>query len=360
MKVIQTKILPFIESHIFSLIYLVIFLYKTASVRSLDILLSPIELDKTFRPLLISILLLFTSKIERHLNFKILIGTAISFTSFYLYELQPSQENLRLLTLFSYTYFIFFFFLSIMTLGKSFTVLPAFIKTKYSGPYSFVRHPIYYSYIGIFGTFVATNISILNIISLLMLISGLLIRAIEEEKVISKGDDTYRSKMKSIPQMFHFSLLIPIILFCFNLYSMAVKSRELTVALDTKPIVLNPIRADDWNSFFIINHIFPRLSKDTGNVRSFSISKSISISCFDSNFLVTDSKCKKVKIEVSLKEYLVHCSGSKYTKRNFEEEIKLIAKSKNWLLPNFKFCPSLNGQSICFSFNKHTNVEAVL
>jgi len=88
--------------------------------------------------------------------------------------------------------------LSLISIGRSFGVVPANRTIKYHGAYKVVRHPIYSSeslfYIG----FIMGNFTIKNMALILIIIGGQLWRLFSEEKLLSKDSD-YRTYMKNVP-----------------------------------------------------------------------------------------------------------------------------------------------------------------
>ena len=73
-----------------------------------------------------------------------------------------------------------------MALGRSFGVVPANRGIVVRGPYSFVRHPIYTGYLITHLGFVAANPTTWNITLILVGDAALVVRALMEERVLSK------------------------------------------------------------------------------------------------------------------------------------------------------------------------------
>ena len=78
------------------------------------------------------------------------------------------------------------------TLGRSFGLAPANRGIVESGPYLFVRHPIYTGYLMMHLAFLAAHPRPLNIVIVAIGDSALVIRALLEERVLGR-DARYRS-----------------------------------------------------------------------------------------------------------------------------------------------------------------------
>jgi protein-S-isoprenylcysteine O-methyltransferase Ste14 len=79
-----------------------------------------------------------------------------------------------------------------LTLGRSFGLVPANRGVVESGPYLFVRHPIYAGYLIAHLAFLAANPRPMNIAVVAITDSALVIRALLEERVLGR-DARYRS-----------------------------------------------------------------------------------------------------------------------------------------------------------------------
>ncbi|MBN2089290.1 DUF192 domain-containing protein [candidate division KSB1 bacterium] len=95
---------------------------------------------------------------------------------------------------------------SLMSLGRSFGIIPANRTIQYSGAYSIVRHPLYASEILFYLGFLIGNISLSNIIITIIIVSGQLYRAIAEEKLLS-NDAEYQRYLKKIRFRFYPGLI---------------------------------------------------------------------------------------------------------------------------------------------------------
>jgi len=81
---------------------------------------------------------------------------------------------------------VFTIFLSLLSLGRSFGLVPADRGVKRSGAYAFVRHPLYASELFFYSAFVVGNASLANLVVLLGIFTGLNLRARAEERFLSR------------------------------------------------------------------------------------------------------------------------------------------------------------------------------
>jgi protein-S-isoprenylcysteine O-methyltransferase Ste14 len=79
-----------------------------------------------------------------------------------------------------------------LTLGRSFGIVPANRGVVATGPYRWMRHPIYTGYIVSHLAFVAAHPRAWNIAVLLVADTALILRALLEERVLNQ-DETYRA-----------------------------------------------------------------------------------------------------------------------------------------------------------------------
>jgi protein-S-isoprenylcysteine O-methyltransferase Ste14/uncharacterized membrane protein (UPF0127 family) len=86
---------------------------------------------------------------------------------------------------------------SLMSLGKSFGVIPANRKIVSAGAYRIVRHPLYLSEIVFYAGFVSGNPSPKNVLLVLMILAGQLYRSVSEENLLAV-DPSYRSYQKRV------------------------------------------------------------------------------------------------------------------------------------------------------------------
>jgi len=90
---------------------------------------------------------------------------------------------------------------SLLSLGRSFGIIPANRKIKYSGAYKIVRHPLYSSELIFYSGFFLGNLSIRNFIFIIVILAGQLLRSLSEEKLLSQ-DLQYRAYLKNIRYRF--------------------------------------------------------------------------------------------------------------------------------------------------------------
>jgi protein-S-isoprenylcysteine O-methyltransferase Ste14 len=91
--------------------------------------------------------------------------------------------------------------ISLLTLGRSFGIIPANRRIKYSGAYTVVRHPVYTSELIFYLSFFLGNISLRNGLLILLIVMGQLWRSIAEERILSK-DSQYREYMNRVRYRF--------------------------------------------------------------------------------------------------------------------------------------------------------------
>lgn len=90
---------------------------------------------------------------------------------------------------------------SLLSLGRSFGIIPANRRIKISGAYRIVRHPVYASELLFYLGFLLGNFSIRNLIIVILIIGGQIWRSLAEEKLLS-GDEGYRSYLNSVRYRF--------------------------------------------------------------------------------------------------------------------------------------------------------------
>lgn len=86
----------------------------------------------------------------------------------------------------------------VLSLNRSFAVVPALRELKTSGMYRLVRHPIYFSYLVTFSCYLAANFSSQNV-GILLASLGLLVTRIHfEERHLSQAPEyrTYRTRVR--------------------------------------------------------------------------------------------------------------------------------------------------------------------
>jgi len=90
---------------------------------------------------------------------------------------------------------------SLASLGRSFGIIPANRRIKYSGPYKIVRHPLYASEMIFYFGFLCGNFSAFNLAAVLMILLGQIWRAASEEKLLSQ-ESKYLAYMNTIRYRF--------------------------------------------------------------------------------------------------------------------------------------------------------------
>jgi protein-S-isoprenylcysteine O-methyltransferase Ste14 len=87
---------------------------------------------------------------------------------------------------------------SLMSLGRSFGILPANRGIKLSGAYRIVRHPLYTSELVFFTGFLLGNFSDWNLGIICLIIGGQIWRSVREEKILSRDSQyrKYKTKVK--------------------------------------------------------------------------------------------------------------------------------------------------------------------
>lgn len=88
--------------------------------------------------------------------------------------------------------------LSLLSLGRSFGIVPANRKVKYTGAYRIVRHPLYASELVFYAGFFIGNFSLRNGILIGLILIGQIWRSIREERLLSKDPvyDAYRKHVR--------------------------------------------------------------------------------------------------------------------------------------------------------------------
>ncbi len=86
---------------------------------------------------------------------------------------------------------------SLMSLGRSFGIVPANRTIKSSGVYKIVRHPLYTSELIFYFGFLLGNPSLWNSLLIFLILAGQIWRSLVEEKLLFK-DPSYRSYMDKV------------------------------------------------------------------------------------------------------------------------------------------------------------------
>jgi protein-S-isoprenylcysteine O-methyltransferase Ste14 len=90
---------------------------------------------------------------------------------------------------------------SLLSLGRSFGVIPANRRIKLTGAYKIVRHPVYSSEIIFYLGFILGNFSPRNSLLIPIIIAGQFWRSIAEERLLSKDMD-YRTYLRRVQYRF--------------------------------------------------------------------------------------------------------------------------------------------------------------
>jgi len=85
-----------------------------------------------------------------------------------------------------------------VTLGRSFGLLPAHRGVVTSGPYAWVRHPIYLGYLVSHIGFLLANLSVRNFLVLVGLYGLQMVRMILEERVLGRASTEYGSYLQTV------------------------------------------------------------------------------------------------------------------------------------------------------------------
>ena len=87
---------------------------------------------------------------------------------------------------------------ALAALNRSFALVAARRTVKTSGPYRVVRHPMYASYLFLYGGYLLFNVSLVNIFLIVFALCLLLLRLIQEEKPLVKAS-AYREYVLRTP-----------------------------------------------------------------------------------------------------------------------------------------------------------------
>ncbi|MBA3037868.1 MAG: isoprenylcysteine carboxylmethyltransferase family protein [Desulfobacterium sp.] len=130
-----------------------------------------------------------------------IIAYAGSFTPFLLIFTKNSSEHsttytvLTALSIVIMTGGILFSLYSLISLGKSFGIIPQARGLVRSGPYHFIRHPLYVGEIIAFGGTILSGFTMLKFCIFLLLVVIQSYRALEEEKVLEETFPEYSAYM---------------------------------------------------------------------------------------------------------------------------------------------------------------------
>lgn len=349
------KILNYIESYLLPVLFLfqaLKALLVTSKVDSYSIFLA---LNDIVRPVTFAIVLFFSSrKVSKQFDAKILVGIILSYIPFFFFEFSPlvNDKFVGLAAFALNLFYLFLMFGALFQIRSNFTVLPGFKSLETRGLYSIVRHPIYSSYLHLSLIYLLINLTSLNALLVACVFSGINIRAQAEEKIIQHNDKNY---VRVMPKFRYFQCLLTTPLILLVTYSFIIRQsnhNQLSVHLAYPIYSLKPHQADDWSSFFVMNHIYPRFNSRIGEFRSNSIFDRKEVICSDGKTPVFSPDCKTVKVLYEVKSNLEACNSKPYNDEDFENELSEIQRSKNWIFPNFQFC----GKG-CFEFSNVANIQ---
>lgn len=311
--------------------------------------------DDILKPLIFAYLLFMSSTNKRVINLKVIIGILLSYASLYFLSTANSKHHFIIdyFYYFSLLYYLCFSIFSLLTLGRSFAILPAPNPIIKHGPYKVLKHPIYSSYIHFFLIFFLFNFNVQNLLLVIAFMIGIFLRATEEEKALGHN---YLTEMKAKQRFFNFQITTPVVIaaICIFYENFIYSPSKLSVNISYPVYSMKPHVADDWSSFFIMNHVYRRLTNKKGFFRNSDFIKIVSINCHPHNQSPLDPECKRIQINYSLSPSVSSCSNQEYKEENFRYELEEIAKTKNWLFPNFSWCKNQNS---CFEFDNTGNIQ---
>ena len=125
---------------------------------------------------------------------------AALFTVLFSFSLRPhaaALPGMQALSVFVQFAGILGILISIVSLGRSFGLIPANRKIKTAGAYRLVRHPLYVSEMVFYTGFLMGNYSPLNLLFVCLIFAGQIYRSHAEEKLLSK-DQGYRFYRSSV------------------------------------------------------------------------------------------------------------------------------------------------------------------
>jgi protein-S-isoprenylcysteine O-methyltransferase Ste14 len=169
-----------------------------------------------------TLMLINHSSSRRDISPRTLVGVVLSGVSMLLFDvtsdtLPTGQLVLCVSNLLFYTVFLLW---SLFSLGKSFGFLPAARPVIVIGPYGMVRHPIYSAYLLTLASLTIAFPCCRNALALVLLLTGLACRALEEECFLAKASTEYQCLKHNVKARFiHPILLFPLIAQgCLKLY----------------------------------------------------------------------------------------------------------------------------------------------
>jgi protein-S-isoprenylcysteine O-methyltransferase Ste14 len=127
-----------------------------------------------------------------------LFGIAASFLAPAFIDYPPAGvlDQVGIIFTASVLFYASFLIWSYLWLGRSFGIIPARKPIVTGGPYAFVRHPIYSCYMHIAACYVMQTPTLWNTFLLLVFHLGLLLRAMDEERLLG-ADQKYTAMTKA-------------------------------------------------------------------------------------------------------------------------------------------------------------------
>lgn len=277
------------------------------------------------------------------INWVTLLGIFLSYFSVSLLNLNPIKENQnQIIIIWSFSCLLFYIFIlifSYINLGRNFSIFPDRKGLVTHGFYQHLRHPIYSSYIHIIAVLVIFNPNRINLAALMLLLVGLYLRAINEERILI-NDRKYVSYVKKLRcRLFAPAMTLPLMILILLSFTACSKGKThkpqpIKIVFDYPLLSLNPTVYDDWTSVFIANHIFARLlpEKDSHKIIPY-VAKKFEIEC-EGNRHVTRN-CSSLIVKIDFQE-LKNCADNTYHKENITAEFFEILESKNWIFPEYE------------------------
>jgi protein-S-isoprenylcysteine O-methyltransferase Ste14 len=311
-------------------------------------------LDLLVIPLSIITFLLFSKKPkDNKITPTAILGVVLSFSSPFFLEHTKSQQPLYLgiLAIGTCLFYSSFLFYSYITIGRNLGVFPGERDIVKHGPFGLIRHPIYAAYFHLCLCYVIIFPSIRNIICNLILFAGLVIRATQEESLLSSRSD-YRDHLQKVKRrFFNINLSFPLIILLLVAGLNIKASEQINAPVIHMPIAypvtsLNPIVYDDWGAVFVGNHIYRRFLQEPEHPELPFIAHDVRVLCSNGSADISDENCSQLKLTFQFEEFY-SCNGLKYTIEDIKNELNQILSAKTWILPDWNFCEALNNNQVC-------------
>ena len=127
--------------------------------------------------------------------FIVIISILIPFSYYRLPDSSIKLEQLIVVMSFSCS---LLFLWSVVYLHRNFAVLPAYRSSVTKGPYGFVRHPLYSSYLLLDLVFVISVFEVLWCVVWVLELVSLFMRTLLEEKLLVQNSDSYKNYMDKV------------------------------------------------------------------------------------------------------------------------------------------------------------------